>query len=523
MREPARRLRSVPGVGRVAGRAWRVAGGVSVQSKILGIVLVLVVVLGGGITLQVRRALNATLRGELHDRGVSVARDVAAHSVDLLLVHDLFGAHELLLDMVSNNRDVVYAFLLDERGQVMVHTFDDGFPTALLHANQVAASDRYHLQRLDTAGGVVWDFAVPVLAGRAGTARVGLSEATLHEAMVVLTGQMMLTTLAVSLVGVLAALFLTWLITRPILNLVDVTQAVAQGDLSASATVWAEDEFGQLAAAFNAMIRDLARAREELESFNAELLRRNEELARLNAVVLEKEAARTRLLEKIIAAQEEERRRIARELHDDTSQSLTSLKLGLRLLERPQERAELLQRLATMREVVDQTLEALHDLALDLRPSVLDDLGLVAALERYGRECQHRYHLPVTVQTRGFEGRRLPPALETALYRIAQEALTNVARHADARGAEVVLDYHQAEVRMVVEDDGAGFDPGLLGDGRRLGLYGMRERAELLGGVVSIEAAPGRGTSILVRVPVTELPDDAQAVAPQPDRVTDPV
>ncbi len=511
----AQRLWSVPLIGPAAQRAWRVAGGVSVRNKILGIVLALVVVLGGGITLQVRRAFNATLQGELHARGVSVARDVAARSVDLLLVHDLYGAHELLRDTVGNNRDVAYAFLLDEDGQVLVHTFDDGFPMALLPANESAATDRYHLQRLGTSDGVVWDFAVPVLDGRAGTARVGLSEATLNEAMVALTGQMVLTTVAVSLVGVLAAMLLTWLITRPILDLVSVTRAVAQGDLSVKATVWADDEFGQLTRAFNAMMDDLLAARGELESFNARLLRRNEELARLNAVVLEKEAARSQLLEKIIAAQEEERRRIARELHDDTSQSLTSLKLGLRVLERPQPREALLEQLATMRETVGQTLEALHDLALDLRPSVLDDLGLVAALERYSRECQRRYHLPVTVQALGFEGRRLPMAVETALYRIAQEALTNVARHAGAGRAEMVLDYRGAEVRMVVEDDGAGFDPRLAGDGRRLGLYGMRERAELVGGEVSVDSAPGRGTTVIVRVPVAELSDD-EVVVPSP-------
>ena len=233
------------------------------------------------------------------------------------------------------------------------------------------------------------------------------------------------------------------------------------------------------------------------------------ENARLWQELRLKEVMRGNLLAKVISAQEEERRRISRELHDQTSQSLASLRVGLQAVHRAKNPAELQQQLDNLDDLTGSILDELHLLARELRPSVLDDLGLVPALERYVAEYGQRFSIATDLQTVGLSDKRLPPAVEIALYRIIQEALTNVARHAAASSVSVVVRYVQGTVLAMVEDDGQGFDPimreGRESTDRHLGLFGMKERALLLGGTLAVESAPGRGTTIVVRLPVPDL------------------
>jgi PAS domain S-box-containing protein len=217
---------------------------------------------------------------------------------------------------------------------------------------------------------------------------------------------------------------------------------------------------------------------------------------------------RTRLLEQVIAAQEAEQRRIARELHDETGQSLTSLLVGLRALQDAGSLDEARARSDELRRITARTLDEVRRLAWGLRPIALDELGLVAALEQYVAEYREARGIGATVQARGLEGTRLPRDVESTLYRIVQEALTNIAKHADARTVSVVIQRHATWVQAIVADDGCGFDvDGALkgSDGwRHLGLHGMRERAALLSGSVTIESTHGEGTTVYARIPVAE-------------------
>lgn len=218
------------------------------------------------------------------------------------------------------------------------------------------------------------------------------------------------------------------------------------------------------------------------------------------------EELRRQLLERLITVQEEERRRIARELHDQTGQPLTSLMMTLKVLEEVDSLTEVRQHIGDLRDTVSQILKEVHDLALELRPSVLDDLGLLAALRHCIGEYEHRFRVPVDLQVLGLENERLSPDTETALYRIVQEALTNVARHAQADSVSVLLENRGTSVMLIVDDDGTGFDvTRVMGSGpheRNLGLYGMRERASLLGGTLTLESTPGAGTAVFVEIPL---------------------
>ncbi len=216
---------------------------------------------------------------------------------------------------------------------------------------------------------------------------------------------------------------------------------------------------------------------------------------------------RARLLEQVTAAQEEEQRRLARELHDETGQSLTSLLVGLRTLTEAPTLEAVHDQAADLRRVTARTLDEVRRLARGLRPGVLDELGLVPAIEQLALDHAQMRSIAVEVSAVGFGAGRVPPTVEAALYRIIQEALTNAAKHSGARTANVVLQRRRELVQAIVSDDGCGFDVEATlrtpAARAQLGLHGMRERAALLDGTVTIESTPGEGTTIYVRVPVS--------------------
>ncbi|HVC32287.1 MAG TPA: sensor histidine kinase [Chloroflexota bacterium] len=219
---------------------------------------------------------------------------------------------------------------------------------------------------------------------------------------------------------------------------------------------------------------------------------------------LENYRERVRLLSRqVLAAQEEERQRIARELHDETAQSLTSLLIGLRMIEKSGSPRELATRIAELRGQTGRTLEEVRKMAVDLRPSTLDDLGLAAALQWYTGDLARRTQIDVDFHVSGLET-RLPDDVEVVVYRIVQEALTNVVKHAAATRVEVLVSRGNGFVSGSVVDDGRGFNlESLRGSRERgLGLFGMQERVGLVGGTFRITSHPGQGTRVAISIPL---------------------
>jgi PAS domain S-box-containing protein len=211
------------------------------------------------------------------------------------------------------------------------------------------------------------------------------------------------------------------------------------------------------------------------------------------------------LLNDVITAQENERRRISRELHDETAQTLTSLLVGLRGVEASQNLGQAQSAAGTLRTLVSSALAGVQRIARGLRPSVLDDLGLEEALERLAVDMARANGFEVDLQVTGPRLPRLPESWETALYRVAQEALTNAGKHAAARAVSVLIHRNAKVVRLVIEDDGKGFDVGEVLSDTQMGLLGMRERTHLVGGSMTVESTKGRGTTICVSVPLTQM------------------
>jgi signal transduction histidine kinase len=215
------------------------------------------------------------------------------------------------------------------------------------------------------------------------------------------------------------------------------------------------------------------------------------------AVDLSERVARDSL-RRVVAAQEIERRRLARELHDETGQALTSILLGLHSLEEFVDSDDERAAVQGIRQLAVDTLQDVRRLAVELRPKALDDFGLAAALERLTDNFREQTGLVVDFVT-GLDDEQLPSETATALYRIVQEALTNVVKHAQAGSVSILVTRKNAHVTVVIEDDGVGFDPEKPGDG--FGIQGMRERVELLGGSLRVESGDVTGTTLAVEVP----------------------
>ncbi|RME81610.1 MAG: HAMP domain-containing protein, partial [Caldilineae bacterium] len=619
-----------------------------------------------GNTLRTHIALDDLAQEQFERRSVATATGLAAQITEPMLTNDLFALYDMINKALLNTPDMRYVLVLDAEGRVLAHTFGPGLPRGLVEANDLGPDKSIGIRRLRTEEGPVLDVAAPLPEGVDGVLRLGMSERDLIAAVDRHTMQLLALT-ALSLLPVLTFTYILGrALTRPLLQLVDVTRAIARGDLGQTAPSEGRDEVAQLGASFNAMTEALAASQAALQASNRTLQERNEELATLYAIATaiafadsvenlaeaalarvldvlglqagwvllareednlylaaykglaeemvaqwrrqlpqecvpadlqtlseaiiahegrpcpnlgacfadearfchtavplrsrrrvwgvmhvacpypgcvsthrlgllttignqvgvaienthlateqQHQLMRRRLLEQVMAAQEEERKRIARELHDELAQSLIVL---MRDLEHLAEQvtpghARLRRRIRDTRSLVQRTLDQTRSLIFDLRPTILDDLGLVPALRRYARQRLEEAGIQFRLDIEG-ETSRLPAAIETALYRIAQEAISNVMRHARASRVDIALRFAPEQVEMCVQDDGVGFDvPSVLAATSRngcIGLLGMRERAELLGGQLHLDSRPQAGTTLTVRIPLEDSAHDTR-------------
>jgi signal transduction histidine kinase len=277
----------------------------------------------------------------------------------------------------------------------------------------------------------------------------------------------------------------------PIVRRFESVGVIVAGDRTTSAAMAVDDERILEAYATRAVL--------VLELAQALAAERNRADAVERLVASEiRDAARRETLRRVVEAQERERRRLAIELHDETGQSLAAVLMGLRRLEESRDPATVSATVEELRATVVNAVQELRALAVELRPKALDDFGLAAALERLVDTYSRRTGLTVESHLGGLAS-RLPEPVESALYRIAQEALTNIAKHAGASAVSVVTRRDSGRLTMMVEDNGTGFEASAPAEG--LGLVSMRERAELLGGSLRVESSPDHGTTLIVEVP----------------------
>jgi signal transduction histidine kinase len=272
--------------------------------------------------------------------------------------------------------------------------------------------------------------------------------------------------------------------------LVKTSKRLAAGDLNARTGLpHGTGELGQLAKAFDNMAVALEQRECEHRQAEAQIRQSREQLRQLSTHAQ--------------SVREEERTRIAREIHDDLGQALTALKIDLSWLSKrvSTDQSDLRPKIDSMARVIDAGMETVHRLSAELRPGILDDLGLAEAIEWQAEEFQKRTGIPCQVEL-GCEGIDLTKELSTAIFRIFQETLTNVARHAQASTVEVALEVREGKLVLVVKDDGRGITAEEMNRSSSYGILGIRERAASLAGEVSISGAPDQGTSVIVTIPL---------------------
>ncbi len=422
-------------------------------------------------------------------RSSQASADLLSSSLERpLVVEDLTTVRQIIRRMVRKSTEVRYVAVHDGSGAIVAHTFGEAMPEALVAVGGDLPLAGTYVDTFSWRDEVIVEAGAPVLKGRAGRVRVGLTDREVRIALSSMNSSFLWTLVLCMILGQALALILAWLLTRPIHHLVKASRALRGGDFGRRARVYSSDEIGRLAQAFN----DMA---ESLESYDRE--------------VRDKEATRRSLMKRLVSSQEDERRRVARELHDELGQSLSSMRMMLGSSR--QGGAHASSTLQAVQDRIDELIQDVRRMAFLLRPSILDDYGLDVALKRYVETVAEKAPFDLDYQHLSApEFQRLPPDVEVALYRITQEAVTNIVRHSKATSASVVLMNAKEEVTLLVEDNGIGFEPGPEGNSSKagLGLAGMRERATLLAGEIVVESGPEHGTVLRTRIPLTEVEDD---------------
>ena len=457
---------------------------VSLRTKIIGLVVGLLLLLATAAMWQTERSISPFLNQQLDTEAIATAKYIEDRGPDYIYRGDLFQLYTLVRDIRNSNQDIRYIFLVDPQQNILVDTFGNALPAGLLEANSVNPSESYHVEVLSTEEGLIRDLAIPISGGKVGTVRIGMSEKGLVKAKTNLLSGLAVTTMAVLVMGIILAFFLSRILAAPYRRLIAVTRIVAKGNLAYRLPAWPiKDEGSELTEAFNDMINKMEQSAQEIEELC--VLRRG-------------------LTEKVMQVQEEERRHLARELHDETSQSLASLRLGLKYAEEAPDREEMKNRLVETRQLLDDTFDGIRRLITELRPYVLDDGELGQAITRYAQEFQSRFGIEVDLTVADI-AHDLPGEVASSLYRIVQEVLTNVARHARAGQVSIILNERAGDIHLTIEDDGVGFDVRQVMAGRaeqrKYGLFGIQERIMVFGGSSQIESSPGQGTTIYVKIP----------------------
>ncbi len=487
--------------------AWKIFS-VPIYIKILGIGLLVTLLFGVVTFYQLRVGVYRTYYQVYGETAASLATALASRIEGMVRESDISAIdHELELTMEAFS-GVRYVVVQAPNGAILSHgfTFPQEAPPDLVPSREdLCASchaslqphelpvdlkevshglslSRGQLRTYRRDAGLILEITVPIGLGDLGHVRLGVGDRMIIPVIETTTISLLWSLALCTVAGLSLALVLAYIIVKPIHNLVNATEQVRHGDFGARACVFSGDEVGQLSESFNQMTQALRIYSEEVRI---------------------KEAARASLIGRIVQAQEEERAVIARELHDRLGQSLSKTLLTIESSCRSCLHRK--DNCALIKDDIRSMIDEVRQLAWDTRPSILDDYGVDQALRRYVEEMSKRVDFPIDYQCVNQPNLpRMPNRIEITLYRIAQEAMTNIIRHAQASRVSVILIQNPEEACLIVEDNGRGFEVAAVEKSAKppLGLMGMKERAALVGAEFALYSRLHEGTTVRVRVPL---------------------
>jgi len=444
-----------------AGAEWRSTGGavwailsVPILVKMMGIGAIVAACFGVITFVRTRDTLRDNLNASLAGRTISEAESLADYLARPLSVHDIVAVRQILAKTRARHADILYILVRDSDGVILTHTFDGVVPDGLVPQPSYQLFPKDAFRVVDAKeDGLIYEAFRPVMGGRGGYVQLGWSHRMIAEELASLRNTILASLAICAAIGIGLALILSLAITHPVHRLNEAVQQISQHNLDARATVFSGDEIGDLATAFNEMA---------------------ETLAQNNKTILEKENARAALVQRIITAQEQERKAISRELHDQIGQSLLALLVDMRT---KNDGMSCGAYCTSHKKWIEGLIEEVRQVSKGMHPSVLDDYGLDLALKAYAKETAARHNVRIDYETNCPDGsQRLPEPVEVALYRIAQEAIANAIRHAQPSHISVILLTDLQQATLLIEDDGVGFRADQSPPGRGLGLLSMSER-----------------------------------------------
>lgn len=466
------------------------------HAKINRIVIGILVVVFAMMGFLIFDMMNNLTKDETAIRGYEIGNYIGVLSSEEILQDNQYLVFTRIKKTCDMNRDVRYIIVTDYRGNIFTSTINRHYPEGLPQTIVIPADKESLTTYYNSNEGIITEIIVPIEGGKVGAVRVGMNSDTMD---LLLRHMMVNFFLFTALLLILAVFFgntLTAQLIRPIENLAAASIEITKNNYNVQVPVLSKDEVGRMTEIFNEMVREL-KAKNEAEAY-------------LIAELQEKEDNRNMLLRKLYTMQEDTRKALSRELHDGAGQSITSILAYLRILYSQTSDPKQQQLIDATRDIVAGVLNEMRQMALDLRPPSIDDIGVVQTMEKYFYR---------TVEYNDLEGRfitgddmpRIPDEISLALYRILQEAMTNIIRHADAHKVEVAIRHQDNTVFFSIQDDGCGFSEEQAESARRndhIGLYGMKERVELLKGLFKINSAPNQGTTILISIPLEEADDE---------------
>lgn len=462
----------------------------SLYVKISCITIGSLCVLSGAMVLLMQNTMKEMLSYQIEQRGYETAQLIATLNANDILLSDYYNILVQIKKIKENNENIRYILVCNYKGEIIAHTFMDGIPEGLPISMGKDIQPPYVLTKFDSDEGMIYEINAPIENGNVGFIRIGICTDMIQLLLQKELRNFFCIIFVIFIVTVFLSILLASIIVKPLHQLTAAVNNLKDYNYAAQMEYRIDDEIGTLARAFNAMARSLAYTQRENNEYIVALTKREEDYRNL--------------IHKLFTVQEDERRRLSRELHDGAGQSITSILAYLRVVLLKTKESEQREILQQAREVVVDVQNELRQMAINLRPPILDKFGVTAAIEKHLAQIKEHHSLEVKLMAP--ETLQLPDTHALALYRCAQESLTNILRHADATAVVVSIERDETFIYMEVSDNGHGFPTSQLEEFRHknhLGIYGMKERVELLGGTFFIDSSQ-RGTSIKINIPLAK-------------------